>query len=528
MMEITSDVSGMVWDALLSVEGGLPDDILLSIPESVLLERDGEAAIRHIGARVLTTSDQSVAALSSWYNDPTPLVKPSAITHSLMEWLRVTEQLKADGAEPSAVQQRISLMALMGRIPEVARAIEALQAMHDTVTVQHLVKAIERIGNRHSSLSNQKRAIAMMVGGAEDTDGGSSSGGGSGRSRRQRETALVAVKKPKFGRCKFHDHSSCKYGERCRFNHVGEAGNGHPPPAGHSAPQAYTPPPAAAEADATEAAVANLAEVLSRMLAGVAARTCISVALVADVLSSSLQRRMTRRRNEYSHSSCDAPAGTTDINLVTGSNMGGVNVLTGSALSVRVVCDTAATMPVAGADLQGLVGTLNKTPVTIALETADGTTIVTEAVDVPNAKGLMNKSLVVKNCARSLCHVVAVCESQSLGFQIDSGATGATFLSDESTFLELEREGDFFTFEVPTESDYESCDEGSLESWNGGGVPIESEWSCVECTDDHAAVLLASSGSVQSAFVAKFDLVQHCADGIAHTMRSARGVYRLV
>ena len=424
------------------MEGGLPDDILLSIPESVLLERDGEAAIRHIGARVLTTSDQSVAALSSWYNDPTPLVKPSAITHSLMEWLRVTEQLKADGAEPSAVQQRISLMALMGRIPEVARAIEALQAMHDTVTVQHLVKAIERIGNRHSSLSNQKRAIAMMVGGTEDTDGGPSSGGGGGggRSRRQRETALVAVKKPKFGRCKFHDHSSCKYGERCRFNHVGEAGNGHPPPAGHFAPQAYTPPPAAAEADAIETAVANLAEVLPRVLAGVAARACISVALVADVLSSTLQRRMARRRNEYSHSSCGASPGTTDgvINLTTGPNKGGDDVLTGSALSVRVVCDTAATMPVAGADLQGLVSTLNKTPVTVALETADGTAVVTEAVDVPNAKGLMNRSLVVKNCARSLCPVVAVCESQSLGFQIDSGATGARFLSGESTFLELE------------------------------------------------------------------------------------------
>ena len=257
----------------------------------------------------------------------------------------MTEQLKADGAEPSTVQQRISLMALMGRIPEVARAIEALQAMHDTVTVQHLVKAIERIGNRHSSLSNQKRAIAMMVGGIEETDGGSPSGGGSGRSRRQRETTLVAVKKPKFGHCKFHDHSSCKYGERCRFNHDGEAGNGHPPPAGHSAPQTYAPQPAAAEADATETAVANLAEVLSRMLTGVAARACVSVALVADVLSSTLQRRMARRRNEYSHSSCDAPPGTTDgvSNLTTGPNKGDDNVLTGSALSVRVVCDTAAT-----------------------------------------------------------------------------------------------------------------------------------------------------------------------------------------
>ena len=119
--------------------------------------------------------------------------------------------------------------------------------MHDTVSVDHLVKAMERIGNRHSSLSNQKREIAMMVGGTEESDGG---GGAVSRSRRQCETALVAAKKPKFGRCKFHDHSSCKYGERCRFNHVGEAGNGHPPPVGHSVPQSHVPQPAAAEADA--------------------------------------------------------------------------------------------------------------------------------------------------------------------------------------------------------------------------------------------------------------------------------------
>ena len=35
---------------------------------------------------------------------------------------------------------------------------------------------------------------------------------------------------------------------------------------------------------------------------------------------------------------------------------------------------------------------------------------------MPNARGLMDRSLVVKNCARSLCPVVAVCESQSFGF----------------------------------------------------------------------------------------------------------------
>ena len=92
---VDADVSGLVWDALLSVEGGLPDDVLLSIPEGILLTRefDGVAAVAHIGASVMTTSDQSVAALSSWYNEPTPITKAQMVSNALMGWLRTTEQL---------------------------------------------------------------------------------------------------------------------------------------------------------------------------------------------------------------------------------------------------------------------------------------------------------------------------------------------------------------------------------------------------------------------------------------------------
>ena len=45
---VDADVSGLVWDALLSVEGGLPDDVLLSIPEGIMLTRDGVAAVARI------------------------------------------------------------------------------------------------------------------------------------------------------------------------------------------------------------------------------------------------------------------------------------------------------------------------------------------------------------------------------------------------------------------------------------------------------------------------------------------------
>ena len=103
------------------------------------------------------------------------------------------------------------------------------------------------------------------------------------------------------------------------------------------------------------------------------------------------------------------------------------------------MCDTAATMPVVGADLSGAAGGFNKTKVSVSLDTANGTKQITEAVDVPNAKGLMDRSLVVAGCSRSLCPVVAVCESKQLGFQIDQGATGARFLSGDKTYLELDR-----------------------------------------------------------------------------------------
>ena len=156
---VDADVSSLVWDALLSVEGGLPDDVLLSIPEGIMLTRDGVAAVAHIGARVMTTSDQSIAALSSWYNEPTPITKAQAVSNALVEWLRVTEQLSAEGVAPSKIQQRTSLQQLMSKIPEILRAFEALEAAHDDVDVDLMIKSVRRIGNKHSPVASQKRLL---------------------------------------------------------------------------------------------------------------------------------------------------------------------------------------------------------------------------------------------------------------------------------------------------------------------------------------------------------------------------------
>ena len=124
------------------------------------------AAASHIDARVhvMATPDQSLAALSSWYNEPTPITKAQAVSNALVEWLRDIDQLTSEGAAPSVIQQRISLQQLMSRVPEVLRAFEALEAMHDDVSVDDMIKAVRRIGHTHSSVASQKKAIAMMVG----------------------------------------------------------------------------------------------------------------------------------------------------------------------------------------------------------------------------------------------------------------------------------------------------------------------------------------------------------------------------
>ena len=114
----------------------------------------------------------------------------------------------------------------MSRILEVLRAFEALEAISDDVEVEAMIKATRRIGNKHSSVQSQKRAIAMMVGSTLPSSHNDEEDGSA--------MAASAHKRKKMGRCKFHDGGKCKYGDRCRFNHVGSAGNGHPPPPGHA------------------------------------------------------------------------------------------------------------------------------------------------------------------------------------------------------------------------------------------------------------------------------------------------------
>ena len=95
-----------------------------------------------------------------------------------------------------------------------------------------------------------------------------------------------------------------------------------------------------------------------------------------------------------------------------------------------------------------------------------------------------------------------------MGFEIDAGATGVRFLAGSKTYPGLDREGDFFTFDVEVGPGYESCGEGD----DGAFLCAEDDcgddmWSCVECTPECCVLQVASSTMISCGVEPLFTLV---------------------
>ena len=151
-------------------------------------------------------------------------------------------------------------------------------------------------------------------------------------------------------------------------------------------------PVASAPPEGEDVAVANLASMVARMLTGIVSHTHCSVAAIAEVLVSKLQRiRMmsVARRSKQESGEISSALGANGCDVVVGDYIAKQrraqhrhlhpsmykqesNDNASALITVPVVCDTAATMPVVGADLTGVVGALKKTKVSVSLDTANG------------------------------------------------------------------------------------------------------------------------------------------------------------
>jgi hypothetical protein len=79
------------------------------------------------------------------------------------------------------------------------------------------------------------------------------------------------------------------------------------------------------------------------------------------------------------------------------------------AAVVTVVCDTGASMAVAGTDSACAQKNIRNLGVPVSLGTAKGSTTATKECDL-GASSIMSNALVVPECPRTLCPVVTVCE----------------------------------------------------------------------------------------------------------------------
>ena len=119
----------------------------------------------------------------------------------------------------------------------------------------------------------------------------------------------------------------------------------------------------------------------------------------------------------------------------------------------RVVMDTAATMPIVGKDLMHLARNVRPLPHPVSLETANGLVEVTSQCDLPAPHGVMNNSLCVPSCARTLNPGVATCLKHGFGLVIDEGGATGRYVKGGVTMIELDLSGGMFGFSPSTVDD---------------------------------------------------------------------------
>ena len=156
---VASEESSVVFDALVSAgKAGLPADLLLSFPPATVTGALGLVALRQISRMVNTLTDEGAAVMQGWFNQPPPVTVKWMLGPALIQWERAVEQLSSYSAEPPQVSQRLSLLHLVSKIPELQPEIAALRVQSSgSIAVPELV-AVVRAKAEAFSLCSQYTA----------------------------------------------------------------------------------------------------------------------------------------------------------------------------------------------------------------------------------------------------------------------------------------------------------------------------------------------------------------------------------
>ena len=183
--------------------GGISTDVLLSLPSEYQEEEFGLRTIIWNSSRVLSSSDESKGVLLDTFNDPEPVRKSADIIPTMVDWQRTVESLEQSNLRQESTAQRLSLIKLYAKIPEVVKKFDALEALHDTIPVMEMIKAITKVGNKYTSVDKTKGAKVFLM-------------------KAGTAMASVAEKPRKKVPCRFYTQGKCTWGEKCRWSHDGK------------------------------------------------------------------------------------------------------------------------------------------------------------------------------------------------------------------------------------------------------------------------------------------------------------------
>jgi hypothetical protein len=211
--------SDIVWTALIQAGvKGLPGVIVLSFPPLVTETRLGLVALKHILARVFTVSDSSLGVLLTWFQKPEFVTQLWLLGLALTKWLGVRNQLVAEGLPQSDIACRLSLLFLCSKLTELKAVFAALEVAHPLgIPIQVLIDTVRSRADSYSSLRGANLEVSVLAEGytlvAEQSE--------------KPKKSKKPWKKPyRTTECWKWLEGACSYGDRCRFSHTGEAGQG--------------------------------------------------------------------------------------------------------------------------------------------------------------------------------------------------------------------------------------------------------------------------------------------------------------
>jgi hypothetical protein len=305
--------------------------------------------------------------------------------------------------------------------------------------------------------------------------------------------------------CRDFGNGVCTRGSTCKFMHgsvKGKGGKGGKTPKGNTpkgkTPKAKKPPvyqPQQQPPPDENPAVAQLASVLAQLLGGLSSLTGSSVTAIAGALQTALQQKVVLLRKSKL---LEKKAGAYPAKH-------------------QIIADTAATVPIAGRDHTDVISDIKLLEQPVILHTANGKGTIREECNIPNSGKLMQRALVAPDCQRSLCPVVAVCEKENLGFNIDPGGETAQFYSKNGKVLPLERKGPYIVLPDSIPENFFDCEEESSEMFFDAQLLEQFETE----TEEKLHCFLVSAHAATD----DFDMNVHCAHG--HKPYSAKCPYCL-